>query len=85
MLLGNICNVGSLELYSIQNGLMTGMQYGYANLGIIFFGQNLLIKSENKMQGWSSENQWALLLIHLLTHWVLSFYFNGQWRPIRKS
>ena len=33
---GWVCNVGSLELYSIQNRLLTGMQYGYDTLGIIF-------------------------------------------------
>ena len=32
---GWVCNVGSLELYSIQNGSLTDMQYGYGTLGII--------------------------------------------------
>ena len=30
-----VCNVGSLKLYSIQNGSLTGMQYGYGTSGII--------------------------------------------------
>ena len=29
-----MCKVGSLELYSIQNGSLTGKQYGYGTLGI---------------------------------------------------
>ena len=33
--MGWVCNVGSLELYSIQNGSQTDMQYGYGTLGII--------------------------------------------------
>ena len=33
--MGWVCNVGSLELYSIQNGSLTDMQYGYGTLGII--------------------------------------------------
>ena len=28
---------GSLELYSIQKGSLTGMQYGYGSLGIIVY------------------------------------------------
>ena len=33
--MGWVCNVSSLELYSIQNGSQTDMQYGYGTLGII--------------------------------------------------
>ena len=32
---GWLCYVGSLELCSIQNRSLTGMQYGYGTLGII--------------------------------------------------
>ena len=32
--MGWVCNDGSLELYSIQKGSLTGMQYGYGTLGI---------------------------------------------------
>ena len=32
---GLVCNIGSLELYNIQKGSLTGMQYGYGPLGII--------------------------------------------------
>ena len=31
------CDVGSLELYSIQNGSLTYMQYGYGTLGIVVY------------------------------------------------
>ena len=30
-----VCNVGSLEMYSIQNGSLTDMQHGFGTLGII--------------------------------------------------
>ena len=33
--MGRVCNVGSLELYSIQNESLTDMQYGYGTLGMI--------------------------------------------------
>ena len=33
--MGWVCNVGSLELYSIQNWSLTDTQYGYGTLGII--------------------------------------------------
>ena len=32
---GWVCNVGSLELYSIENGSLTGMQYLFGTLDII--------------------------------------------------
>ena len=34
-LCGWVCNVDSLEPYSIQNRSLTGMQYGYGTLGVI--------------------------------------------------
>ena len=33
--MGWVSTVGFLELYSIQNGLLTGMQFRYGALGII--------------------------------------------------
>ena len=35
--MGWVCNVGSLKLYSVQNGSLTDMQYGYRDLGIIVY------------------------------------------------
>ena len=34
--MGWVFNVGYLDLYSSQNRSLTGMQYGYGTLGIIF-------------------------------------------------